>query len=195
MGLTTIDAIKARIPISGTAEDEILTSCLAAAELQIARWCGRCRESVNDLIDDGESVEEYLDGGGETIAVARYPIRGLTDVRESSVGGFDDVTPLTEWQDYTVDPKAGLIHRVGLRWLPGRRSVRVRYTGGFAAAAIPADLAEAALRLAVLLYKSGLRVGEQAVASGKGNVTWATPAEMPPEIAGMIRPFRRMMAG
>jgi hypothetical protein len=76
--------------------------------------------------------------------------------------------------------------------MPGRRTVRVQYEGGYQGA-VPTDLREAALKLATITYAHRDDPSRQSVSSpGGGGLSVIDPGKWPDDVRKTIEAYRRM---
>ena len=144
--VVTLDQVKQFLNINNTSSDGELPFYIGAAE---AQWAGRGLP----LGTPAAPVDEWYDGGSDTIVVRSRPIDSVQLVAETW-GSFTYVLTETEagtsgyaWA-YTVDLVTGTIIRraagVAIPFADGERNIHIQYTPGYAD--VPNDI-----QLAILL--------------------------------------------
>ena len=200
MALTTTAIVKTRAGITGSGDDALIGTIVDGVSLAIANHCGRAARGTS-LLERAADRTERCDGGNEHIQLACYPVELITSIKEASYGEFDDATALTAETEYYLQAAAGLIWRMptGAKWLRGRGTVQVVYTGGYLAAGetptgdqigMPKDLIDAATIQAVHLYRNRDRLGIDTISAGGASLS-VTRADLLPIVKQYIAPYRR----
>lgn len=147
--LTTLAVVKGLLQITGTSQDDYLKSLISAASAGAANYCNRVFpvETVLDEVFPSAGPFPYqLPGGVAPLQLSRYPVVSIDSV---TVAGCD----LVEGTDYRVDKANGHLIRLDANCYPcawASAQISVQYDGGYAT--IPADLADAAARMARSRY-------------------------------------------
>ncbi|HUU59710.1 MAG TPA: hypothetical protein VMZ50_09205 [Phycisphaerae bacterium] len=131
MGLATVALVKARLGMSGSADDTELGTILRGVEDAIARACGRVVDGEPCLVGP-QAVVEYLSPqpGNRVLYLAGRPVVSITECKEAVYGAFDDADAMAENTDYQLLAIYGKLLRIGT-WLAGDLTVRVTYTAGY----------------------------------------------------------------
>ena len=187
--LTTRDAVKGDLSLSGSGDDAWIDAQILAVSASIEAWCGRvfARETV---------AETWRNFCQEMVILDRAPVASITTVIE------DDVTLAAS--DYDLDAQKGVIYRLSgdcRTWWRAQKLV-VTYAGGFllpsqVGANLPADI-ERACRLAVVsaFQQRGRDVMIRSESDTNiGSVSYLDPRggteALPPQVAGMLAPYKR----
>lgn len=164
MALTSVTEYKSYANISGTSEDTRLTALLAVAESIVRKIGGR---SQTDGFESASRTEDCDGMSASSVLVDETPVSSVTSV---AILGSDGSTSTLPTSSYTVDLNQGIIYMVGAgsgpifnslpvssvgfgptnSFPPGRRNVRVVYTGGY-------DPIPEGLKLAVWMVMDWLR--------------------------------------
>jgi len=203
MSLDTLANVKARLGITGSADDTLIGLLQDAADTAIANACNR------DFA--GGSFTEYFPGGSEFVHLRNFPVASVTSVKvdPAHAYGADTVVPTTA---YVVHTDRGVIQSLGGPFLPGERhglvgadvhawtadprAVQVVYAT--ATGQVPADVQEAYARLIGQWYrqvKTEVATTFQNVAQQKYGDTFviykADPVTgLPTDVAGLLAPYR-----
>jgi len=153
--LTSLEAVKRHLGLSGTEHDVLLEEMIAAASEAIENFCGR--EFAN-----GERTE-YHDGGVQALVLAARPVESVDSVHDDPAGVFADGS-LVDPSRYVVDELSGLIELKSGAFARGCRSVRIVYTAGYETP--PDDAACACVLLVAHTFHRALQ-GAEGVRSEK----------------------------
>lgn len=162
MALTTAAQVKQFLSITTATEDSFFDIVLPAVEAEVKIFLDRDIES--------QSYVDYYGGNGtRVLCLNEYPVTSVTDVREDAQGYFGSVTNsfgtdtvLVSGEDYVLAKdgrnqlaEVGRLIRLNGVWpcryewkrglltaavKPGIGNIKVTYTAGYAANAIPKDL-------------------------------------------------------
>lgn len=142
----------------------LAASLITAAQFKLylgPEYAGATNDSLFELLIDSVSemfnrhiggtlakmtyTDAYFDGNGqESLILSNFPIVSVASIHEDGVLLTEGATA-----DYVVDYAVGMIHRVGGRWLRGRKTLKINYTAGYVVqgaspgageTALPADL-------------------------------------------------------
>jgi uncharacterized phiE125 gp8 family phage protein len=183
MSLTTRDDLKRYLGIdaSDTSRDDLLDDLIAYASERIESYCARRFAS--------EDVTEYIDGPGTTeLVLARRPVTELTSVRLDASREFPEESELDE-SELVLHAESGVLERDGAVFPRGASNVRVEYTAGHAA--VPEDLALAAIKLAAAWYahaRSGADGFDRETLGGYS--AEYEHAALPADVAAILAPYR-----
>jgi hypothetical protein len=173
MSLDNLANIKARLGITGSADDALLGLLQESADRWVANHCGRDFE--------GGTFTEYHPGRSAFVLLRNFPVASVTSVKVDPVYSFGPETELP-LATYTVHADRGVVQsldgpflttarRWGLvsgdlgSWVMSPRVVQVTYTT--ATSAVPGDVKEAYAQLVGHWYR---RVKTQ-VGAGFQNTT------------------------
>ena len=143
--LTTLEAAKAQLDITGDSEDGILVSFIEAATAAVETFCRR-------KFAYSENVTETLSPHGGQLFLRRPPILQLHEIRR----GDKPLLP----EDYELDPATGIVTLPG--YFPGD-AYAITYDGGFVTPnqatqerprTLPRDVELAALLVVTSLYRN-----------------------------------------
>ena len=136
--MASIDAIKARLKITDSIDDAVLTELALGVSAQIERVAGRSLRRIHQS-------QEFFAGGHSIIRPAVSPIVSIDWIRESSTRDFETSANYEELvvnEDYVIDAgilggqlgESGLIRRLNRDFLGTKSSpnqVKIQYTGGY----------------------------------------------------------------
>ena len=159
-------------------------------------FCGRT------LLQTAADVTEYYTGGSPYMQLNRYPLISITSVKEVWDRDFDNADALTADDDYWPMSlgKNGIIHRNLSRWPIRPDSIQVIYRGGYAAAgeepgsseiALPAEIREAAIQQATLIYKRRDDIGLSAMGFEGGSMNKFQAMKLLPDVEEVLKQYRR----
>jgi uncharacterized phiE125 gp8 family phage protein len=156
---------------------EVLTRRAAAV---IENYCGcSFTAAQHDELYDASP-------GQQELALRRYPVISVSAVYDgvNEIGSGRLLTP----DEYILDASAGILRLRKGSFTPGRASVGVVYTAGYAQA--PESVVQAAVMLVADWYRNrpdgrALREGYDGYAA-----TYAADA-IPPQVAALLEPYRR----
>lgn len=195
--LTTLEAVKAELSLSGTGDDAWLTDTIARAGATIERWCGR----VFAL----ETVQETfrIDRATDLLVLSRWPVAAVVNVVAGGVGLDAD-----GWE---LDADNGDLYRLGTAdqrklWPIGKTVVA--YSAGFILPGaegrnLPADIEAACIALCVRAFHAkgrdpALRSYENPDVESYSFVDpdkLLTVDGLPADVAERLRPFRQVVIG
>ncbi len=153
--LTTTAAVKAELSITDSASDAWITSAIKSASEAIVGYCGR--ELVSDTIEDRH---RFAFGGGsfprpiEALRLSRIPPSAATGWTTSIASLVEDGVTLAA-SLYELQARDGLLVRLDSGGSPiwwAANLILVTYSAGFAANAIPSDLASGAIEMVKLAW-------------------------------------------
>lgn len=210
--LTDLATVKDEIGLTDTATDTFLSRAIRQASRVAANYCNRpfvaegLRDEFRIAIDYVSPPCSYAYAGlydaygteSAALQLSRFPIINVASVVQ--VTGPDDTQSLTQDSDFKVDADTGWLLRqdcasailMPWEWI----SVTVEYTAGFSE--IPDDVVEAVLRLVTMKFKQRNRdpmlMSENNPTTGDrrwwvGSMPNQNGA-IPPEIAGLLDPYR-----
>lgn len=199
--LCTIADIKARLGLTTTDHDAVLTQIAAGFTALADRFCGRT------LLVTAGDVTEYYTGHCNMIQLRRYPVVSITSIKECYGYNFDDVDPLTADTDYRLidsgSDNRGVIARLWSSWYNGFDGIQVVYRGGYCAAgvspteetnevALPDDLREAAIEQCSMIFKRRDDIGLSGISFDGGSFSKFTAMDLLPMVKSVLTDYRRL---
>lgn len=189
--LTTVEAVKAELDLTGTANDAWLADAIARASDQIASWCGRvfARETV---------LESFrLSRPMPSLALSRWSVAAIAGVTEDGVA--------LDAGAYEVSATDGILYRLNAkgRYLSWPAvTAEVEYTAGWLLPGqvgrnLPGDIEQAAIDLVARAYHA--RGRDPALRSHESpdveSLAWfdagrTSVGGLPVEIAGTLARYR-----
>jgi uncharacterized phiE125 gp8 family phage protein len=159
VSLDTLANVKARLGVTGSSDDSMLSLLMDSADAWIANYTGR------DFA--GGSYTEYFPGRAEFLLLANFPVASVTSVKVDPAGAFGVDTVISP-SSYTVHVErgviqslvgpfvpterlAGLINTDLTKWSDSPRAVQVVYA--IATGAVPNDVKEAYAQLVGHWYR------------------------------------------
>ncbi len=174
--LTTLAASKRHLGVSGSDDDTLIDELIDAASEAIERYCGR---EFNE-----ESRTEYYDGGADHVVLRARPVSTVTSLHDDPGRDFG-ARSLVDPSRYAVDELAGIVELDGGRFGKGRLSVKVVYTGGFAA--VPDDVSRACAILVAHWYNRAKQGSEGVASEGMGPYAARYDStQWPQEVLGLL---------
>ena len=160
MALITAPQAREKIPsLSGTGEDTLLDTMIAAAGVAFARYCGYPAASVGGNPSmEAATYTRYMDGPrpsattpegraleARCLTLEVWPVNSITSIEDDPTWDFDGASYLVASTDYTLrDGNRGLVVLKSTaahgQWSSIDGAIKVVYSGGFSAG--PATLKE-----------------------------------------------------
>ena len=139
-----------------TKYDSVIDLIVPALTLLFEGHCGRYLEEL--------ATTEYFDSDGyrRTLQVKRFPIKSSVAVTiHDDPDRVFDATTFINSGDYSIDHNPGIIRLDTYAYFTkGINSIKVAYTGGYAADTVPADLKLAAIIQAVAMLRRRVSQGK-----------------------------------
>jgi len=195
--LTTLAVVKDELSITDTSKDTTLSRYITSASAAIAQYCNRVfpSETVKDEFwPDRETYGFQLPGSMMSLQLTRWPVGTVTSVTENG-------TALVDGTDYRVDKDNGSLIRLGgnaypTTWLAW--PIVAIYAGGFAA--IPSDIADAAVRMVKARYLAKGRdpyLKQENIPGVRDYSLWVPTGDeagnMPPDVADLLDNYRAVI--
>jgi len=160
--IATITEIKTRLNITGSGDDAVLTQVLEQIDQAIKTYLDRNVESI--------AYDEYVDTS-EGLHRDRYFTKDFP-IDEDSVTVTNNETEWVEGTNYDVDYINGIIY---FHTLPsiGFKELRVQYTAGYSAEAMPKDIKMAVINASCTLFNNRKQTGVKSESLGDYSVTYA----------------------
>lgn len=194
--LAALEDLKRYLQISGQEHDDLLASLLRAVSAQFAAHTGRVLAaraySPDPASPDHDPDNAILDGNGHPdLLLPQYPVLELLSlavdgqaVPPAAPGGGASA-------GYLLDRAAGVLSLAAGIFSRGKANVLVAYRAGFAA--IPADLAQAALEQAAVRFQESAagqgRLGVTARTLADGSLSYAA-SPLLPQVAAVLERYR-----
>ncbi len=175
MALLTAAEARSQIPeLTGTAEDTLIDTLIAAVGVTLAAWCGYPPATAGGSPTlESTSYTEFLDGpGGRELRVPVYPLTAIASIYDDPAWTWG-AADLVASGDYAIsDGRTGLVllgeTSTHGTWSRSRRSIKIAFTAGFAT--IPGDIKRAAAIAVRTLWDLRRQQGKESV-SGGGNIS------------------------
>jgi len=141
-----------------------------------------------------EGIQEVHDGGHADIFLRHYPVVEVTEIKEN------DTTVTSE--GYFLYKDSGILSRAFGVWYPGRQKVEITYKAGYGTQVIEKDEDEndvlvgfvnvpEDVRLAGLSWiRSVWKAEPENFSAQLQSGMMFTPQRIPPEVAGILEPYR-----
>jgi len=192
MSLETLDNVKIALQLSGTADDDLLTWAMAAAESYIARHCGRAFA--------GGTFTETHAAGRALLFLRNFPVAAVTTLRVDAARQFGAETAWPAGA-FVVHADRGVIESVGGPFLsPGGWPGAVEVTYTTPTDAVPAAVKDAFTRLVLhwlRLAKTNadqncVQLTETSDGTNTKAYPWAlaTGLKVPPGVTQLLAAFR-----
>ncbi|MBW1953955.1 MAG: hypothetical protein JRI66_12905 [Deltaproteobacteria bacterium] len=180
MNLTTLEAVKSFLEQQEDQWDGLITELIGAVSERAAVFCNR----------DFELRErtEYHSGGGQYLYLKGLPVVSITSIHGSDAWNWDEAA-LIPADHYQVFPAGMVAYRFGV-WPYGEKAIRVIYTGGYAADAIPADLEMAVRVQTAYEFKRRRDIGLESVSFPDGSIQKVNLGEFLPEVKSVLSRYR-----
>ncbi|HUW11701.1 MAG TPA: hypothetical protein VM537_18365 [Anaerolineae bacterium] len=142
------------------AKEDSAQRAIDEATAAIQNYCHQQLELVENDVITLDSI------GGTRLFLPELPIIEVSEVVE-------DGETLTVDDDYKVNPRFGIVHRVDVSWASGIQIIEVTYTHGYrlnddyaVGDLMPEDIVQICARAAARAYQAGLRAEEVAGVPG-----------------------------
>ena len=194
--MCTTDDVKTRLGLSDSDYDVMIAAIIAGLTGRFDAFCGRT------LLQTAGDVTECYTGLSQYLQLNRYPLIAITSVKEAWDRDFDNADALTAEEDYWPMSlgKNGILYRNVIRWAVKPDSIQVIYRGGYAAAgvepgssenALPAELREAAIMQASLVFKRRDDIGLSAMGFEGGSMNKFQAMKLLPDVEDVLKQYRR----
>lgn len=143
--LVTLDAVKAALGITGTAEDTKLQALISQASAAIAQFCNRV--FIEEDVEEAVRTERR----DLIILLERYPVTEIISVTENGVA----LGPY----DREIDQASGCLNRLSGDQIAcfSQGRVVIAYTAGYTIDKVPPDLVQATVALVAHYRSTGAR--------------------------------------
>lgn len=182
--LASLDAVKAALGITGTAEDASLPPLISAASAAISTYCNRVfiEETVTEAFRTNRRDLVFL--------LERYPVTEVASVLENGTAVLPD--------DRELDGPSGCMNRLNgnqiATWAQG--TVLITYSAGYAREKVPPDLVQATIMMVAQLRSQAGRDpmlrAEETTDVDRLEYFPATAAGLPAPVLALIDPYRKM---
>jgi len=194
--ICTVADLKDRLGLSDTENDQLLATIARGVESLFNSFTHR------ELIVNAADVTEYFTGCGQYLQLDRWPIVGITSVKESILYDFDAADALVEdtaWRKLR-NGKNGILYCIRSKWQDTEDSIQVIYRGGYCSAgqtpgageyAMPDDLREAAIEQGTFLFKRKDDIGLAGVSAEGGSISKFTAIKLLPLVEQVLKKYRK----
>lgn len=177
--LTTLDAVKAYGPITGTGQDALLAQLISRASAAIENYLQRSVRSAD--------VTEVRDGtGGTAMLLKQHPVSAVSAV---TIDGLP-IPAASAWgQPGWWLPDDRRILLFGYSFTRGVGNVSVAYTGGFDT--VPPDVEQACIETVLLMVKRREHIDVSSKALAGESITYVN-VELPRAAQQVLANYRRV---
>lgn len=182
--LTDLTALKRYLKISGDENDGLLESLIEAVSAQFNAYTGRLLTARDYSWDPEDAAYDpdnaVLSGSGHAeLILPQYPVQSITELRLDG-SALPEASP-GDSAGWLLDRAAGVAARLDGAFPRGQGNLTLVYRAGFAA--VPADLAQAALEQAAERFQQSTpghgRLGISARTLADGSVSYQAAALLP----------------
>ena len=191
MAYCGVDELKEYLGVTGTADDAMLLTLLAAAQRTIDSYCARTFEATADTVRTFDSQRD-VDGYTLTVDSDLCAITSIVNGDGTTISNSHYVTePRNETPYYAIRLKASA-GNVWTSTVSGDSENAITVTGKWAySTSAPSDIAHVCKRLAAYIYRQKDNAGDLDRAVIAGNST-ILPAQIPSDIRLMLTPYKRL---
>ena len=179
--LTTLDAVKGWLKISGSADDAVIVRLISQCSAAVANYTNRSLLS--------QSYTEKYDGNSSSVLMLRQsPITAVSCLTLNGV----DIAPSPDGilQDgYTFDATRLLL--INRRFWRGQQNVAITYTAGYAT--VPGDVEEAVIEFVSDRLRLASRLGEKTKSLPQGGSVSYEMQFMSARVKGSLSNYRRLI--
>lgn len=186
--IATLAEAKADLEITDPQDDAALTRWMETLQ-------GRFDAHLQRTLLRGVNVTEYFNGGGTRIWLERSPVESVASVHVDNDRAWGADTVKIENTDFKVDYSKGSISYGILgatEFADGSQNIRVIYTGGYAAGAVPEGIRGAFLIQLGYEWRNRRDLGRQGLSAQGANLTLA-PADLLPLVKNALASFKRFL--
>ncbi len=191
MAYCGVDELKEYLGVTGTADDAMLLTLLAAAQRTIDSYCARTFEATADTVRTFDSQRD-VDGYTLTVDSDLCAITSIVNGDGTTISNSHYVTePRNETPYYAIRLKTSA-GKVWTSTVSGDSENAITITGKWAySTSAPSDIAHVCKRLAAYIYRQKDNAGDLDRAVIAGNST-ILPAQIPSDIRLMLTPYKRL---
>ena len=191
MAYCGVDELKEYLGVTGTADDAMLLTLLAAAQRTIDSYCARTFEATADTVRTFDSQRD-VDGYTLTVDSDLCAITSIVNGDGTTISNSHYVTePRNETPYYAIRLKTSA-GKVWTSTVSGDSENAITVTGKWAySTSAPSDIAHVCKRLAAYIYRQKDNAGDLDRAVIAGNST-ILPAQIPNDIRLMLTPYKRL---
>lgn len=177
--LTSTDAVKAWLNISGNSDDALLDKLVSRGSQFIRTYCQR------DFLS--QAYADTFDGRDTSrIAFPNYPVTAVASVTID--GTAIPARPSALGSGYVFSPT--MLSLSGFSFTRGFGNVVVAYTAGFAT--VPPDLEQACVELIAFKYRERDRIGHQSKTLGGETVAFYI-GDMPKPVQTVLETYKKVV--
>jgi len=191
MAYCGVDELKEYLGVTGTADDAMLLTLLAAAQRTIDSYCMRTFEATADSVRRFDSQRD-VDGYTLTVDADICAITSIVNGDGTTISNSHYATePRNETPYYAIRLKASA-GKVWTSTVAGDSENAITVTGKWAySTSAPSDIAHVCKRLAAYIYRQKDNAGDLDRAVIAGNST-ILPAQIPSDIRLVLTPYKRL---
>jgi hypothetical protein len=191
MAYCGVEELKEYLGVTGTADDAMLLTLLAAAQHTIDSYCARTFEATADTVRTFDSQRD-VDGYTLTVDSDLCAITSIVNGDGTTISNSHYVTePRNETPYYAIRLKTSA-GKVWTSTVSGDSENAITITGKWAySTSAPSDIAHVCKRLAAYIYRQKDNAGDLDRAVIAGNST-ILPAQIPSDIRLMLTPYKRL---
>lgn len=184
--LVDLDTAREFLKVTSEEDNGVVESLINRASAWANQYTGRLLKS--------RAHTEYQDGpcGGDHIILRQFPVTSLTSVHDDPLRAFGASTQVAAGDIY-LDAENGTVELLnGVALTSGKASVKIVYTGGYAAASIPADIQEAVLIYMGHAYRREYldqKFGVSSETIGDRTTTYSK-SDVPDKAKTLLAPYR-----
>jgi hypothetical protein len=180
--LITREDVKDALKLDETTWDTVLDVIVDAVSQGIMDYCNRS-------FVERTLTAEKIDGDGTTHLLLRFPIISI----DSLVNDTITVVETTNWEMYSDVGEVVLTD--GTVWTDGNKKITITYTYGYAVDNLPRNISQAALLLAMEMWREikEQRTGVSSVTRGDETISYSK--EFPGSVKRLVDPYRLLIGG
>lgn len=188
MAYATAADVRQYLGINSTVDDALLTALCARAQAAIEMYCGRLFEASDNTTRTFDAVGRHIDGVRLVFDRDLCSINSVTNGDGVAVAANEYVTlPRSDTPYYGIQLKtsAGKAWTYSTSW---EGAIAISGKWAYSATA-PADIVQAAIRLAAFYYRQKDAQLQDVTAIEAGLVV--RPIGMPADVQVLLRPYKR----
>lgn len=189
MAYTTAADVKTYLGISGSGDDTLLGTLVARAQVAIDRFCNRTFESSANATRYFDAIGPHISGGTLWLDRDLCAINTVTNGDSESLTGTHYVTlPRNDTPYFALKLKqgAGKVWTYATDW---ENAIAISGKWAYSETA-PADIVQAAVRLAAFYYRQKDAPIQDVTAIEAGVVI--KPLAFPDDVRALLMPYRRV---
>ena len=193
--LITLDEAKEYLKVSGTADDQIISTLINAVSGLV---CGY----LNRNLVRATYTEYYSGDGSQSLMLRNYPVVSITSIYEDDLREWASGALIDHAEDIIIQKDSGLLRNWNGRatWLTGHANIKVVYVAGyttdFDGGTMPNAIRLATKRILDQQYRHGYSHRKLDVSSETtgDQSTSFREADIPRDAKAMLDPYRCLMS-